>query len=525
MKLIAENRKNNSQQILSIFQQEDRNDEGFGLGFASLFQRASGYSLDCMEVHYFENRDTKKDVYTKVQPAADFMQKYWGCHLDRIILVGSYNKAHCVVAVRWPYSGGAPTIQIARKTGAMHNISAIMQKFESQTISHIGLFAPAGATKTEPAEASPASTVTTQEKAQEKSAAKDAKTSQTAKAKAGKAAPVTKVENPIPNNKNTTKAGVVFNPVEQKPTITYSWPGAVEIAPDKFEPRSDIFRSHVVMVTPTLAEVMLRYNKKNRTLSQKQVDTIALLIKQGEWHLNHQGVAFDTNGDLFDGQHRLHAIIKAKIACPIMVSYGLPPENGLYVDRGKRRNEFQQMQMNSNENAWITNTYGSIVNVIADVFPELELASSKDKNDFLTKHKEHFLTLSKNYHAATKKGIGSTPVKAALIMIMAAGVAPEKVMKAANYLCTGLADGNDGLGQNTMLACRNKIIDESATGKGGGFKRRIVFMVAWAVKNYLDGKECKRIPTKIEEFAYPVINNKGVVVYDPSYFTAMKHYK
>jgi hypothetical protein len=63
--------------------------------------------------------------------------------------------------------------------------------------------------------------------------------------------------------------------------------------------------SEIVVVTPELASKWLARNKKNRRVYQGRVALYASQMASGEWHLTHQGIAFDELGNLVDGQHRL----------------------------------------------------------------------------------------------------------------------------------------------------------------------------------------------------------------------------
>src|SRR5438046_2404287 len=56
------------------------------------------------------------------------------------------------------------------------------------------------------------------------------------------------------------------------------------------------------------AEQWLAANTANRPLSRSTVRGFADAMRSGEWLVTHQGVAFDTDGVLVDGQHRLAAI-------------------------------------------------------------------------------------------------------------------------------------------------------------------------------------------------------------------------
>ncbi|MGW7395216.1 hypothetical protein ACWGH7_01705 [Streptomyces cyaneofuscatus] len=90
-------------------------------------------------------------------------------------------------------------------------------------------------------------------------------------------------------------------------------------------------------VTPQLAEEWLKHNTLNRPLSRQTVAQIARAIEQGEWQLTHQGIAFDEGGDLVDGQHRLHAVIKAGESVQMLVARGVPRATFTVMDTGRKR--------------------------------------------------------------------------------------------------------------------------------------------------------------------------------------------
>ena len=93
-----------------------------------------------------------------------------------------------------------------------------------------------------------------------------------------------------------------------------------------------------INVTPTIADEWLQRNDpQNRTISQCKVDEYARDMAGGRWGETHQGIAFDSNGLLFDGQHRLMAVVKSGATVPIRVDCGLPPETRRYIDQGKNR--------------------------------------------------------------------------------------------------------------------------------------------------------------------------------------------
>lgn len=83
----------------------------------------------------------------------------------------------------------------------------------------------------------------------------------------------------------------------------------------------------LVTMTPKWAEQILTKNTRNfRKLRPSQVDAIASDIKDGRWHLNTSFVAIRPDGTVADGQTRLHAIVKAGIAVPLLICFNFTGE-------------------------------------------------------------------------------------------------------------------------------------------------------------------------------------------------------
>lgn len=74
--------------------------------------------------------------------------------------------------------------------------------------------------------------------------------------------------------------------------------------------------------------------RMNRPVHQSQVNKYAADMKAGRWGRNHQGVAFDKNGILIDGQHRLWAVIESGVTVMMTITYGLEREAQLTIDSG-----------------------------------------------------------------------------------------------------------------------------------------------------------------------------------------------
>lgn len=97
-------------------------------------------------------------------------------------------------------------------------------------------------------------------------------------------------------------------------------------------------RTKTQTITPAKAAALLESNTSNRPLSQATVRAFAEAMKRGDWKTTHQGIAFDTNGVLIDGQHRLAAVIEADVPVELTVFTDVSPDTFDVLDTGKRRN-------------------------------------------------------------------------------------------------------------------------------------------------------------------------------------------
>lgn len=101
-------------------------------------------------------------------------------------------------------------------------------------------------------------------------------------------------------------------------------------------PGTDI-ESEWVFVTPEMAREFLEYNIGNRNKRDKHIANLVSDIENNRFILTHQGMAFDIDGILVDGQHRCMAIIRANEGQWVLVTRGLSKKaRGVMDIQGKR---------------------------------------------------------------------------------------------------------------------------------------------------------------------------------------------
>lgn len=95
--------------------------------------------------------------------------------------------------------------------------------------------------------------------------------------------------------------------------------------------------SKIEMITPQIAAEYLKMNTDNyRTLSNSLVNAYAEDMRTGNWENNGEPISFRENGTLFNGQHRLNAVVKADTAIQFLVVRGIPNDAKI-ADWGKTR--------------------------------------------------------------------------------------------------------------------------------------------------------------------------------------------
>jgi len=83
-------------------------------------------------------------------------------------------------------------------------------------------------------------------------------------------------------------------------------------------------------------------NRHNRKISKRNVEQLAYAITQGRWVMTGEAIKIGNDGRLFDGQHRLQAVIEAGEPIDSLVISGLDVDALHAMDGGKKRSVADQ---------------------------------------------------------------------------------------------------------------------------------------------------------------------------------------
>jgi len=87
-----------------------------------------------------------------------------------------------------------------------------------------------------------------------------------------------------------------------------------------------------VLLTPELAAEWLEYNTINRPMNDLHMRSIARQIMHGRWKYNGNTIKITKEGDVLDGQHRMWAVLEARIPVETVFVYGLDRDAFTTID-------------------------------------------------------------------------------------------------------------------------------------------------------------------------------------------------
>jgi hypothetical protein len=95
----------------------------------------------------------------------------------------------------------------------------------------------------------------------------------------------------------------------------------------------------VAEITPELArEILEKCNRDNRPLKKDHIKRLTSSLKNNEWMLNGEAIAFSKSGRLLDGQHRLTACVSSGKPFKTLVIKGIEEDDAFgTIDIGKPR--------------------------------------------------------------------------------------------------------------------------------------------------------------------------------------------
>lgn len=88
------------------------------------------------------------------------------------------------------------------------------------------------------------------------------------------------------------------------------------------------------LVTPELAAAWLEHIPNARRMDEPRVARYTADLRHRAWFMTGEPIRFDWNGDLLNGHHRLHAIVRAGVSAWLLIVRGIDPSTKATQDTG-----------------------------------------------------------------------------------------------------------------------------------------------------------------------------------------------
>lgn len=250
-----------------------------------------------------------------------------------------------------------------------------------------------------------------------------------------------------------------------------------------------------VTVTPDMAEQWIKLSKgnprwNNKMVNKAKVNRFVEDIQKGRWHPANNSIAFDADGVLVDGHHRLFAIAQAGIPCESVVIWGLPPESLQHIDEANSRSLTQRLHVTSdivsaaNIHFWMQGLGIS------------DSQTSAKIEDWITKHPNVYeaskIAINGAAHALGRRGC----IVHALLCAMDAGVPTDKLLRFCYVMNTGFSEGAH---ESAAVVTRNMLL------KGKKKRRELLDMdvcAQLAIKDFLSGATRRKPYVSSKKYGY-----------------------
>jgi len=112
-----------------------------------------------------------------------------------------------------------------------------------------------------------------------------------------------------------------------------------------FNPISNTINTFEMDVSPQMAQyILIHHNKDNRKVTNSQVNKISKSIREDGWLRDGQPLTFNVEGNITEGQHRLHAIVAEGVTVPMVIVLGVELDCFTNVAPAKPRRPEDEIQ-------------------------------------------------------------------------------------------------------------------------------------------------------------------------------------
>ena len=263
--------------------------------------------------------------------------------------------------------------------------------------------------------------------------------------------------------------------------------------------------TRMMRVTPQLAKTWLKdHNTNNRTLRPNYVHKLAADMAHNRYAVHHQGIAFNCDGTLIDGQHRLAAIVESGCSIVMPVTRGVPNASLLAIDDHTKRSMYDSFTLSGAVGGKITPKHVTVTNAMmtgaggsTGGTTRIQLTKA-NVSDFMIKHAEAIDFGALIFNHVEKRGYTIGAVKAVIARAWYT-CDRNRLREFASVILTGESDGK---GDVAAVALRNYLNERLGTASGG--RAEVYLKVERMLRAFLDREPLRKcVAAKVELFPIP----------------------
>lgn len=258
------------------------------------------------------------------------------------------------------------------------------------------------------------------------------------------------------------------------------------------------------IVTPEQAQEWRDGAAKNRRIHPGKVKEYENDILSGHFTETPQGISFNRDGVLLDGNHRLQAIINTGIPTLLTIAHDVPDD--AVFDRGIVRTTGESLYMRNQIDVIMSST-----RVMSVVNTYLRAAAKNSRTitesviaEFINKNQDQILKSINIAGTGSKNCICQRgPVEAAILGALLQGVPEESLYEFTKCVNSGFSQNGDA--DSAAIVLRNYILEKKATGRTGGRKNadELCMTTEMAIKDFMSHAPRKR---KYQKLAHVYIH-------------------
>lgn len=259
----------------------------------------------------------------------------------------------------------------------------------------------------------------------------------------------------------------------------------------------DSFDAMLINLTPRLARLLLDRIGDNRKPKVATVQRYAREMTRRQWKLTHQGIAISTRFEVIDGQHRLRAVIEAKVDIEVLVVRGVSQDALLVLDNGVPRSDTDAIRISDRGLHDLESGHTAAAKrMMRGARRFLKKGSREDLRLFIFRHRTAIKLV---WTALWKAGRVPNVTHSDIVAVLARAsyhCSREDLILAAEFLATGNSSGDDRL--EPLLMLREWLLKSRDLEQRYGKTER-------AMRAFLNGEKIGRrlIETREELFPLP----------------------